>query len=296
MKHGVYIEEQGTVLTAPITGNASIQVVIGTAPVHMVADPAAAVNVPILANSAAEAMAALGYVDDFENYTLCQTMYVTNNLFQVSPVVYINVLDPSNHNKDMTTESVTVEKLQAKIPEKGVIPSMLVLENGDQALTAGTDYTTEFDTDGTLLINLISGGKGQNAQTLSVSGKVVDPSVITKTDIIGSYNVANGKETGMELIRQVYPKLGVVPGLLLAPGWSQEPEVGIALAAKAANINGVFKAMAVIDLDTATATKYTDCKEVKEGSGFTSEFCYPTWLCYKVGDYILAGSAVKHAI
>lgn len=295
MKHGVYIEEQGTALTAPITGNASIQVVIGTAPVHMVANPAAAVNVPILANSAAESMAALGYVDDFENYTLCQTMYVTNNLFQVSPVVYINVLDPSKHNKEMTTESVTVEKLQAKIPEKGVIPSMLVLENGDQALTAGTDYTTEFDTDGTLLINLISGGKGQNAQTLSVSGKVVDPSVITKTDIIGSYNVANGKETGMELIRQVYPKLGVVPGLLLAPGWSQEPEVGIALAAKAANINGVFKAMAVIDLDTATATKYTDCKEVKEGSGFTSEFCYPTWLCYKVGDYILAGSAVNAA-
>ena len=232
MKHGVYIEEQGTVLTAPITGNASIQVVIGTAPVHMVADPAAAVNVPILANSAAEAMAALGYADDFENYTLCQTMYVTNNLFQVSPVVYINVLDPSKHNKEMTTESVTVEKLQAKIPEKGVIPSMLVLENGDQTLAAGTDYTTEFDTDGTLLINLISGGKGQSAQTLSVSGKVVDPSVITKTDIIGSYNVASGKETGMELIRQVYPKLGVVPGLLLAPGWSQEPEVGIALAAR----------------------------------------------------------------
>ena len=53
--------------------------------------------------------------------------------------------------------------------------------------------------------------------------------------------------------------------------------------------------MAVLDLDTATATKYTDCKEVKEGSGFTSEFCYPTWLCYKVGDYILAGSAVNAA-
>lgn len=296
MKHGVYILEEGTALTAPITSGSSIQVVIGTAPVHMVEDPATVVNVPILANSAAEAMAALGYVDDFKNFTLCQTMYATNNLFQVSPVVYINVLDPSKHNKAMETESVEVELLQAKITEKGVIPSMLTLQNGDQTLVAGTDYTTEFDTDGSLLINLISGGKGQGAQTLTVSGKVVDPSVVTKTDIIGSYNVASGKETGMELIRQVYPKLGVVPGLLLAPGWSQEPEVGIALAAKAANINGVFKAMAIIDIDTATATKYTDVKEAKENSGFTSEFCYPLWLCFRVGDYIFAGSAVAAAL
>ena len=296
MKHGVYILEEGTALTAPITSGSSIQVVIGTAPVHMVEDPAAVVNVPILANSAAEAMAALGYVDDFENFTLCQTMYATNNLFQVSPVVYINVLDPSNHNKAMTTDSVEVELLQARITEKGVIPSMLTVQNGDQTLVDGTDYTTEFDTDGSLLINLISGGRGQGAQTLTVSGKVIDPSVVTKTDIIGSYNVASGKETGMELIRQVYPKLGVVPGLLLAPGWSQEPEVGIALAAKAANINGVFKAMAILDLDTTTATKYTDVKEIKENRGFTSEFCYPLWLSFRVGDYILAGSAVAAAL
>ena len=96
----------------------------------MVEDPAAVVNVPILANSAAEAMAALGYVDDFENFTLCQTMYATNNLFQVSPVVYINVLDPSVHNKVMTTGSVEVELLQARITEKGVIPSMLTVQNG----------------------------------------------------------------------------------------------------------------------------------------------------------------------
>ena len=38
MKHGVYILEEGTALTAPITSGSSIQVVIGTAPVHMVED------------------------------------------------------------------------------------------------------------------------------------------------------------------------------------------------------------------------------------------------------------------
>ena len=100
----------------------------------------------------------------------------------------------------------------------------------------------------------------------------------------------------MEVIRQVYPKLGVVPSILIAPGWSQNATVGIALAAKAANINGVFKAIALVDLDTAQATKYTDCKTVKESSGFTSKFCYPLWPCFKVGEYIFAASAIAAAL
>ena len=125
---------------------------------------------------------------------------------------------------------------------------------------------------------------------------MLDPSLITKTDIIGAYNASTGKESGLEVVRQVYPKLSVVPGLIVAPGWSQVPEVGIAMSAKAANINGVFKAIALVDLDTEKATKYTDCKKVKEDSGFTSAFCYPTWPCVKVGDYVFAMSAVVAAL
>ena len=71
-KHGVYVSENATSLTAPVTGNAGLQVVVGTAPVNTVADPAAAVNVPVLVNSYAEAVAAVGYSDDFESYTICQ--------------------------------------------------------------------------------------------------------------------------------------------------------------------------------------------------------------------------------
>lgn len=94
INHGIYIQEEATSLTAPVTGDCSVPVVIGTAPVNMGADPKAAVNVPILANSASEAIEALGYSADFKNYSLCQMMYLTSNVYQVSPVVYINVLDP----------------------------------------------------------------------------------------------------------------------------------------------------------------------------------------------------------
>lgn len=278
-KHGVFVQEEATALTAPITGSCSIPVVVGTAPVNMVQNPEEVINTPILANSAAEAMAALGYVDDFENYTLCQMMYATNNIYQVSPAVYINVLDPTKHKKALTETTATVNQMQAKISTKGIIPKGLVVKAASATLTAGTDYTTEFDTDGSLIVNLIEGGKGASATSITVSGNVLDPSLITKTDIIGAYNASTGKESGLEVVRQVYPKLSVVPGLIVAPGWSQVPEVGIAMSAKAANINGVFKAIALVDLDTEKATKYTDCKKVKEDSGFTSAFCYPTWPC-----------------
>ena len=262
----------------------------------MAEDPSAVVNKPVLANSAVEAMAALGYCKNFAEYTLCQTMYATSNIYQVSPVVYINVLDPAKHKKVLAETDAQVSGKQATVKVFGIILDGLTVKKGSDTLVKDTDYTVEFDADGYLVITLITGGAGDGATTLKVSGNVLDPTAVTANDVIGAYNTSTGAETGLEVIRQVYPKLGVVPGLLLAPGWSQNPTVGIALAAKAANINGVFKAMALLDLDTAQATKYTDCKTVKENSGFTSEFCAVLWPSFKVGDYIFAASAIVGAL
>ena len=294
-KHGIFIQEEKTALTVPQESSTGLQVVIGTAPVNVLDNPSSAVNVPILANSAAEAMAALGYSRDFRKYTLCQTMYVTSNLYQVSPVVYINVLDPEKHKKSMAEKEVTVSSLQAVLQDEGVLKKGLSVKNGESALQEGVDYVLSFDSDNHLVVTLLASGSAADASALKVSGTMLDPDAVKKEDIIGAYNVNTGEETGMEVIRKVYPKLGVVPGILIAPGWSQEPEVGIALSAKAANINGVFKAVTFLDIDTAKARKYTDVKEVKEKSGFTSEFCYPLWPCFMVGSVILSASAVAAA-
>ncbi len=298
-KHGVFIQEEATALTVPITGSSSVIVAIGTAPVNMAADPEAAVNQPILVQSGTEAMAALGYSNDMKSFTLCQVMYAITNMFAVAPAVFINVLDPKKHKKALAEKQYQVNQMQAVIDQEGVLIDGLTVKNADGATTLelGTDFTAEFDAaTGHLIITLIAGGKGADATTLTISGNVLDPSMVTAADIIGAYDPATGSETGAELIRQVNPKLGIVPGLIIAPGYSQIPEVGIALAAKAANINGVFKAMALLDLDTSKAKKYTDTKRVKEESGFTSAFCYPLWPCDKVGDKILAKSAVVAAM
>ena len=43
-----YIQEEATAVQVPKTGNSSVQVVVGTAPVNMAENPSEAVNVPIL--------------------------------------------------------------------------------------------------------------------------------------------------------------------------------------------------------------------------------------------------------
>ena len=94
-KHGVYTTEQATSLVAPVVATAGLQVVIGTAPVNQASDPYHCTNVPMLANTLAGATAAVGYSDDYENYTLCQSMGASFKVVNVAPMVLINVLDPN---------------------------------------------------------------------------------------------------------------------------------------------------------------------------------------------------------
>ena len=43
-QHGVYNQEQATSLTTPIRSSAALQVIFGTAPVHLADDPTKAAN------------------------------------------------------------------------------------------------------------------------------------------------------------------------------------------------------------------------------------------------------------
>lgn len=288
IQHGISVRESDTVVTAPVTGTNSVQVVIGTAPVNQASDPAAVVNTPVLATSATEAIQKLGYSTDFKNFTLCSVMYAMGNLYSVGPVVFINVLDPAKHKKSFSAESVTVTDKQATLTKDGVIPSTLVVTAGEKTLTLGTDYTVTFDGSKAVLTLV-----GDDA-TLTVSGDYLDPSAVTAADIIGGIDSATGKETGMEVIRQVYPKLSVVPGILEAPYFSAQAEVALALIAKCGNINGVFKAQAFVDIaaNDNGAKLYTNVKAAKDKMGINSTYAQAYWPRAKVGAIQLPLSVV----
>lgn len=94
-QHGVYNQEQATSLTTPIRSSAALQVIFGTAPVHLADDPTKAANTLKLCYSFAECQAAVGYSDDFKNFTLCQSKLTGGKLKRASTMdsgVTLNIL------------------------------------------------------------------------------------------------------------------------------------------------------------------------------------------------------------
>ena len=68
----------------------------------------------------------------------------------------------------------------------------------------------------------------KEAETLKVSSTSLKPDGVTPADIVGGVDALTGKETGLELVRQIYPRFGMTAGILLAPGWSHNPTVAAA--------------------------------------------------------------------
>ena len=291
--HGVRVQENPTSVVFPVTNESGVPVIFGTAPVNLAADPDNATNRLFLCKTFAEAKAAVGYSDNYNNYTLCQAMDAFFKMFGVGPIIVCNVLDPATH-KAAYTETLAVTNGQAVSETEGVLLSGLSITAESSTLTLGTDYTAEFNDDGYLVITVVKTG----VASITLSGNKIDPTAVTEEDIIGSLDADTGDETGLELVRKVYHKFGVAPGFLLAPGWSHNPSVGVALAEKCIDISGVFKCECIVDIDCSAkgATKYNDVEKVKNDSAYLSEHMIAVWPKVRYSGKILAYSAVYAAM
>lgn len=292
--HGVRIQENPTSIPTPVSSKAGVPIIFGVAPVNLAKDPGNATNKLFLCNTFAEAKAAVGYSDDYDKYSLCQALDAFFKIFAVGPIVICNVLDPATHKKQYT-ETISVVDGQAVSTEEGVLLDGLDgldVKQDDTSLNAGTDYTAAFNDAGKLVITVIKEG----VSSITVTGNAIDASKVDATDIIGSYDAETGEETGTELVRKVYPQFGVTPSLLLAPGWSHIPAVGLALQEKCASINGMFQCECVLDIDTEKAKKYADVEGEKESAGYFGEHTICVWPMVKKGDKIMAYSAVYAAM
>ena len=136
------------------------------------------------------------------------------------------------------------------------------------------------------------------ATTLTATGSKIDPSKVKAADIVGGVDISSGKETGLEVVRQVYPKLSMTPGILLAPRFSADATVSAALQAKTKSINSVFGAVCIVDINSKTdgAVKYTDVKTKKEEQAVSDPNAYAVWPYAKVGEVVYSGSALAAAL
>lgn len=301
-KRGIVVEEKKTSFPSPLSTKNGVQVVIGTAPVHLADNPYASANKPVRVSGFDEAVAILGYSEDWKRFTLCQSMYASFRIFNVFPVIYINVLDPAVHQKANAQKKYAVMGHQTVLEEDGILKDTVMLRGTGEgevpgsSYTLGKDYILTFDSEGKTVVTLLSSGAAYTDTSVYVESKSIDPEKVKESDIIGALDIEKGTETGLETIRQIYPKYGLVPGALLAPGWSESPNIGAALIGKCEGISGAFRTECLLDLDTALTKKYSDCAVVKEQAGYTDEHAFILWPRLTLGGKTFAYSAVYGAM
>lgn len=292
--HGVGTNELATQVAEPQITLSGIPVVVGTAPVHLAKNPK--VNEPVYAKNYQDAVDALGYVEDFKKYTLCQSIFASLKKFGTAPIILINVLDPEKHKKSFEEESFSVTEGQTTVKKQDVILSELNVKNGDKVLEQDTDYIATFDDDNNVLITLLDTTNTAGANSLTVSGECLDASKVLESDIIGGYDEDTGKETGLELVRSVFPKFQVHPGSLSAPVYSKKKNVAAMLQSKCEGINGMFNCVALVDIDTEEAAKYTDVEKAKSNLGVSGKNTILLWPMLKYGENVISYSASMAAL
>ena len=276
-KHGIYGSEVPTSLIPMTQVNAGLPVVVGTAPVHL-AESAAKPNTPVLCYKYDEAVEAFGYSEEWEKYTLCEFMKSHFSLFNVAPVVFINVLDPSIHKETVTDATVTMTDKIGKVNAPVILSTLQVKATADgDAKTLNVDYTAGYDSDGELVITALDGGSLESATSIHVTYDAVDASKVESSDIVGGVDTSTGAYMGLECVAQVYPKFGLIPGLILAPGWSHNSEVAAVMVAKSTKINARFEAVALADISATEVTKYTDAPAWKNQNNFVDPQLVACW-------------------
>lgn len=274
--HGVKSRQVDTSISTPVTAGSGIAFIVGTAPIQMVDGQA---NEPIMCLNYGEAVKGLGYSDDWDKYTLCEAMYSQFVLYQVSPVIFVNVLDPYKHKKKIEPSKFQIKDKKVLLPLETI--SRTVKVTGYEKIT---DYELMYDEKNLILEIAEDGDIPEDTGELTIEYEAVDPTLVDENDIIGGFDIVSSKYKGLELIDKVFPKYGIVPDLILAPKYSKKSIVAAVMATKCENINGIFEAKALIDLDSEDTRHYSDTTAKKKEDNIFSKYQVLYWPMVKLGD------------
>lgn len=259
-KHGVSASQSPTTDTLSPSGVATLPVYFGTAPIQQLADPDAAINVPILVSSFEEAKTKLGYSDDWATFTLCEVMYAhfKNRIQPIGPIVLVNIMDPDVHSS-AGTGSVAIVNGIGYLNDPAVLDTIVIVGK-----VQGTDYTVEYTTDGRVKFTAVTSLANPSAVTFNK----MDVTLVTDADVIGGNIV--GVRTGISVVEMVYVTHTLIPTILAAPGWSQVKLIKEALVSASQNINGHWDTLVAADLSSgATSDTIAEAITWKSTNGYT---------------------------
>jgi len=269
IKHGVFGNILPTKQRITQLANADVPVLVGLSPVHRISGGSTHVNYPYLSLDPGSTKGYLGYDTNWKVWTLSECYYVCYTLFNAynkpSPI-FVNVFDPTVHKTTVASASMTPDTHGViTIPYVAgtadvISDSVVVKTTGGQPLVEGVNYIQGYDNNNNFIITILD---TPVQSSYMVGYDSADPSMVTYTDIIGGTQ-ADNTNTGLSVIEDVFPMTGIVPGILYAPGYMQQPTVATAADALVQAVNGVFKARCgPVDADEVTVRTPEDAFQFK---------------------------------
>lgn len=155
--HGVKTNEVPTSLLAPVEVDSAITFAVGTAPIHLAANPAKA-NEPVLCYKLAEYVEKFGSTDDFENYTLAEVASSQFQLFRVAPTIFVNVLDPDKHYNEVSGNFAASLENSLELDTAMLLDTLKITSSGAETLTLTENVEYEVISSGTdTTVNILAG-------------------------------------------------------------------------------------------------------------------------------------------
>jgi Bacteriophage tail sheath protein len=288
-KHGVSWSDLPTSVIAPVEAVPGVNVVFGSAPLHLIKGGAAFVNKPRIYNRYEDAVAELGYSSDWETYDICEHMDACFVEFGMYPVVYVACNDPEDGQVAYPSTEFTLANGQVDTLKSLIAWSIVIKdEGGTLTYVDGEDYLLSLSKNNTWVVTrLATGDIPTDTSKIKVEG--YEPGgTVTETEIIGGVD-NNGVRSGLEVIEDVFQNCGVIPGVIVCPKWSKDATVAAAMQAKAENINGCFACTCLIDVDTSTVTTAQDVKSWKD----TNNIVFARQECLFGKPALVSASGVK---
>ena len=275
--HGTYGNFADSISDIAEQGS-TVAVYVGVAPVNLIQGSMAYTNYPLKLTSFEDAKKFTGYSPDWSSFGLCEALHLHFNGGEgnIGPIIAINVLDVTKHKaKSDTTETLSFVNGRAYIQSDTIIMDTLKLSGK----TRNKDFTADYDfANGRVVVASI--GEAITG-TVEATYSTVDVSLVTEADVIGG--ITNGGEyTGLGCVSLLYQEHGLIPNMILAPGWSCYPSVFRAMIAAATNINGMWNAkvyadVPVVDGGTKIDTIDAAIKWVEDNGYDVTDTVTPFW-------------------
>ena len=289
LNHGINAYKSDTEFSSVIEAAVGIPFFIGAWPCHTANGYT---GKPQIASNFAEAKKLGGFSKEWRDesgnpkWNLCQAMYSQFKLFGVGPAIFMNLFNPKTHKTAVSESQYTVNDHVVILSADVINDDSLVVKTTDETpaeLVKETDYTVIYD-EKNCYIELTSVSDYYSSASLSISYNAAHPEAITADDVAAA----------VEKIEECKSLFNIVPDLICAPGWSSVPSIAVVMAAKAASINGIYRAKAVVDLDTSAsgADEYSDVLVFKNKNGYTDENMIVCWPLCIVGTDIFDMSVI----